>query len=99
MPEIVEGLLESGASHSKPPQSSLQVTGESNLEETCHLSDVEGRKHAACDGGGVWGGRKNTITKLKISRQYFKVDNLKIYSISSHLLHNPELSGEKRQVT
>lgn len=44
-------------------------------EETYHLSDAEGRKHAACErgGGGIEQKKKNHITKSSFSEKNRKV--------------------------
>ena len=44
-------------------------------EETYHLSDVEGRKYAACErrGGGIEQKKKNHITKSSFSEKNRKV--------------------------
>lgn len=81
LPELCEGLLGCGVSHLKSPQGSLQLTTGSHCEENYHLSDAEGRKHAACEKGGAGENKGKKIiskgqafqekqTKLIISKTY-----------------------------
>lgn len=76
LPEPCEGLLGCGASHLKSLQGCLQLTTGSHCEENYHLSDAEGRKHAACEKGGS--GREGIEKKRSHSKVKLFKENKKL---------------------